>query len=147
LVEFDLSAIIGWSINVDSATLEVYEKTVGDTGVSYGVYRIQESWEEDTVIWANRPSWGASAFDVVTSDSSPGWWSFDVTALVQHWIDETYPNYGFAITHPGGGCSPSLVNSSEYGITDPDQVPTLTIEYTVTDIEPTSWGSIKAEAE
>jgi len=144
LVEFDLSGIIGWSINIDSATLEVYEQTVGDIGLGYGIYRITSSWDEATVIWNTRPTWGVSAYDYITSDASPGWWTFDVTALVQEWVNETYTNYGLCVTAAGGSCSPSLVNSSEYS--DQDLIPTLTIEYTLTDVEGVSWGEIKADS-
>ncbi len=140
-----MSTIMSWSISVDSAFLEVYENLIGDTGVVFGVYRILADWDEATVIWNNRPAWGSYAHDTIITDYSTGWWSFDITNLVQDWLDEVYPNYGVSITHPGGGCSPSRVCASEYSPVDPALCPKLTIVYTETGVEEASWGQIKAE--
>ncbi|MBD3372618.1 MAG: DNRLRE domain-containing protein [Candidatus Coatesbacteria bacterium] len=145
MIEFDLSSIDDWSITVDSATLEVYESQVGDTGVNYGTYRITSSWNENSVIWNTRPSWGGTSYDNVIADGATGWWEFDITNLVAGWIDDSYENYGVAITYPAGGCSPSQVCASEYASVDPDLCPKLTIEYTVTAVEEKSWGFIKAD--
>lgn len=135
---------MGWSISVDSAILEVYENLIGDLGVTFGAYRILSDWNEATVIWNNRPAWGSYAYGYITTDYSIGWWSFDVTDLVQDWLDEVYPNYGVSITHPGGGCSPPRVCASEYSPVDSTLCPILTIEYSETGVEEASWGQIKA---
>jgi hypothetical protein len=145
LVEFDLNPIMSWSISVDSATLEVYENLTSDAGVAFGAYRILDDWNEATVIWNNRPAWGSSSYGYITTDYATGWWSFDVTSLVEDWLDGVYPNYGVCITHPGGGCSPPRVCASEYSPVDPTLCPKLTIAYTETAVDEVSWGQIKAE--
>jgi len=136
---------MSWSISVDSAILEVYEDLTSDAGITFGAYRILADWDEATVIWNNRPSWGTTAYDTIVTDHNIGWWTFDVTPLVRDWLDGVYPNYGVCITHPGGGCSPPRVCASEYAQVDPELCPKLTIVYTETAVREVSWGVIKAD--
>jgi hypothetical protein len=135
---------MSWCISVDSALLEVYEDLTSDAGVTFCAYRVLADWNEETVLWGSRPAWGTSAYGYIVTDYSIGWWSFDVTDLVQDWLDGVYPNYGVSITHPGGGCSPPRVCASEYSQVDLSLCPKLTIVYTETAVDDASWGQIKA---
>jgi hypothetical protein len=62
---------------------------------------VLEPWDEVTLTWNNQPSRGASV-DVVENVTSFGYLAFDVTTVVQSWIDGTAPNHGLAISSPTG---------------------------------------------
>lgn len=143
LVEFDLSSITGIGVTINQATLSVYEYIVGSSGATFGVYRIIDEWDEMTVLWSNRPSWTGSQ-DSVTCDGATGWWDFNITQLVQDWVDETEENHGVSIFYPSSGCTFPHIYSSDYGTEE--FRPKLEIDYTPpSGLEPASWGEIKAD--
>jgi hypothetical protein len=143
LVEFDLSDILAEEIVIENATLEVYEFQVGSYGAAVNCQRIKTAWDEASVIWATRPQLGARIWDSITTDGSPGWWSFDITEQVQKWVDGEHENYGVALVH-SPGCTFPFVYSSDY-TGDPDLRPKLSVEYSPrTGVEVVSWGLIKA---
>ena len=87
---------------IDSATFSVYNgfNRGADT---ISVHRITDPWTEMGVTWN---SFG-NAYDptiidsIVTPASGIGWLAFDVTGLVQDWVDGAVPNYG-VILDPRG---------------------------------------------
>jgi len=97
-IKFDLSAIPEHSVIV-SATLRLYASGFEGgytTPPTVCVYRVTGSWDEATVTWDTQPS-----YDNTTSygciEVSSGWNEWDITDLVQAWVNGTYDNYGIAI--------------------------------------------------
>ncbi len=127
MVEFDLSELTTQDyVYVETATLEVYEVTVGYVGWVFGAYQILVDWDEATVLWNNRPSWATSYEDYIVTDSSPGWWEFDISDLCREWVYGT-DNFGVSVYHPGSGCSQPYLYSSDYS--NATYRPKLTVNY------------------
>ena len=118
---------------IDSAMFYVNVTSAYDKEVT--LHRITNSWDEMMVTWNN---FGGSFDATVENSFTPsgmGWYSANVTGLVNSWIDSTYPNYGILLkeTSPDtfqtfsskeGSDSPylkvwyTLNGSSEYDSTD-----------------------------
>ncbi len=92
LIDFDISSISG---TIDQAFLVVKTEDSGDLDV--GVYAIDEEWNEDEVTWDEKDqnvTWDDSGvigsgdikWDEVTFTSKQDY-SFDVTALVDAWVN------------------------------------------------------------
>lgn len=106
-----------------SATLSVYCESPEEGTVS--IYRITDPWTEMGVTWANF----GGAYDPTPvasfATTAVGWYSVDVTSLVEDWMDGTYENYGFLFRQPDAYVS--LFWSSEYS--NPALRPKLEICY------------------
>ncbi|MBI2044819.1 DNRLRE domain-containing protein, partial [Candidatus Pacearchaeota archaeon] len=130
LLEFNLSQIIGGNITVIGANLTLVRISGGD--MEAGVYRITQTWGESSVTWNTRPSRDSFLYDQKTISSSATSVIFNITNLVQEWVNGTYTNYGLFISYPGSGSSFVVsLNSSDTG--DSTTRPKLVIDYKVKD--------------
>lgn len=80
---------------LQSATFSIF--VLDPSSETVNVHRITQPWDEMTVTWNN---FGGNYDAAVASTFVPsaiGWHSVDVTALVQGWLDGTYPDYGFLL--------------------------------------------------
>jgi len=107
IVKFDVSSIPSGTV-ITNATLWLYSfnpvQVKGSTGF-YGAYRLTQDWNELTSTW-NVP-WTTSGGDFEgvpdatapkqSATAAPCWYSFDVTARVQGWINAPSGNYGWLI--------------------------------------------------
>jgi hypothetical protein len=99
LLRFNLSSIPAGSA-VNSATLRLHYTYWRDYSGYYRrvtAYRVTDPWMEDTVTWNNRPGYGeAYGFvDLVAgSQSDFHYYDWDVTSLVQAWVNRTHNNHG-----------------------------------------------------
>jgi len=79
---------------VTSATLWVFGSGASET---ISIYRVTSSWDEAIVTWSNF----GGAFDATVWSTFAvggiGWYSVDITTLVQAWEAGTYPNYGLLL--------------------------------------------------
>ena len=126
LVQFDLSSVPSGS-TVTAATLEL-QATGIDGLLTIDAYQVQQSWSETTVTWNQRSSgtnWSTAggAFDATPLDSistnQTGIHSFDVTSLVQDWVDGAAQNYGLLIGSPDGGGNRTVTYDSREGSVKP----------------------------
>ncbi|MEW6050724.1 MAG: SdrD B-like domain-containing protein [Candidatus Zixiibacteriota bacterium] len=109
------------AVTVNSATLWVYVFDISPQEVR--VHRATSPWDEATVTWNNfAGAYATDVFGTFTPDAI-GWRSVDVTALVQGWLNGTYPNYGFLLEE--GPLGLAWYHSSEG--TDPALRPKLVI--------------------
>jgi len=86
---------------LDSATLFLYvedHKGIGNHNIY--VHRVTAPWDEATVTYNNF----AGSYDPAVSasfiTSGTGWYSCEITSLVQSWLDGTYPDYGLFMEQP-----------------------------------------------
>lgn len=107
LVQFDLADVPS-NATVQNATLELYVTSSYDVvGQSMTAipYRVSSPWSEYAVTWGTQPGqaegYGSDAIPYVSGQ----WAQFDVTGLVQGWVDGSYPNHGLVMqgreTSPG----------------------------------------------
>ncbi len=105
----------GTQADDDGATRDYYNRAVSLT------------WRNELGDWADASGveQGTNAYAVtgVTDDNTPAWQSWDVTSLVQEWLDGSSPNKGFFLTSPPG---PFIFASKESP--NPGERPELVIE-------------------
>ena len=66
------------------------------------LYRVTQSWSSSGVKWENRPNYTtdkSSRFYLNTNN----WYKSTVTAIVQDWVNEVYPNYGVVVKEGNEG--------------------------------------------
>lgn len=125
LLFFDLSTVPPGS-TVMHAAFRIASESGGGDDASVEVHRLDAPWFEDLATWQDSSaSIGQVEASTVVSDA--GWYSFDVTGLVQSWLAGTC-NYGLVLTGPEDGNTQQFViaASREAG---PDSAPILTVEY------------------
>jgi len=100
LVRFDLTEIPSDALIIQ-ARLQL--NPIGTDEISVTAYRITKSWDEMTATWDNMGQCYAEAYDTITIPPEVVWYSFwDVTSLVQSWVNGTYHNHGIMLRDSGG---------------------------------------------
>jgi len=130
LVQFDLSGIPAGR-QIDSASLELYLVTSWDypsRSRAITTYRIGSDWAEIAATWSNKPSCQEAYGSNSVQHMAWGWYDFDVTALVQAWVNGSQPNYGIMVRGP----EHSGPDSSWRGFStkEGDYPPELVVNYT-----------------
>lgn len=152
LIQFDLSSIPAGA-EVTSATLKLYYATYSSSVVEgespggriYWAYRVTQPWTENGITWNKYDgtnSWttpggeytGTGGASLTMPSSMPRWVEWDVTTIVEAWIEDSQPNHGFLIkdadeTMTRNNWVWASFRSSDYS-TQPDKNPILEISYT-----------------
>ncbi|RKZ02963.1 hypothetical protein DRQ21_07025 [Candidatus Fermentibacteria bacterium] len=140
VIRFNLSSIpSGSTINSADLFVNRYDGSSQCDSMVCEIYRVTEDWEEATLV------------DSIAHDSSyhydqiaitcNGWYSMNLTGLVQEWIDGTYINYGAVFYGIAGTGSYQYFRSRESS----SDKPHLDINYTPPSmLEHTTFASIKA---
>lgn len=148
IVEFDLSGTFeaGHTYTIDSALMYFYHIYNAPSNHEWGVYHNLDSWDEMTVTWSNKPDIPDDPDATANWSGAEVWEEFDVTALVQDWVDETLDNYGVqlrTVTEPTTQTYCYTISSDNASYSD--EGPYLYVEFTdITSIQTTSLGNIKA---
>jgi hypothetical protein len=137
VIEWDLSSIPAGS-TINSADLYVYNYDEFGGTLNAEIYRVTETWDEMTLEHEIDHD-DATPYDNVDISGSNSWKTFDITTLVQEWIDGTYDNYGVVFY----GISGSGYFIRFYSREASSNNPYLEIDYSDTSIESTSIGHIK----
>jgi hypothetical protein len=109
---------------ITSAVFSVY--ATDNSGQTVNVHRITTPWSETGVTWNNFNNGFDPAVIASFTVNATGWYSADVTSLVQQWLDGAVPNYGLLLEQ--GFTDYTTYNSSEYATTA--ERPKLDICYT-----------------
>ncbi len=118
---------------VQQATLELYvDDWPFEGSATLGVYQVTAAWDE-TMDWAGRAPLATPALAATTVSSTAGWYAWDVTALVQGWVNGA-PNYGLALAaYPDPDAAPDATGwaaaAQGRAGSDPTLAPRLTIVY------------------
>jgi cysteine-rich repeat protein len=106
LLIFDLAALPAGTV-IRRARLQV--RLVDQAGADYAieVHEIRSPWLENGVTWNTQPVFTPAA-EASLAFQGLAWWRFDVTALVQRWVDTPSSNRGVVLvqspeTFPSGG--------------------------------------------
>ena len=118
LIEFtDLSALSS-AATINSAKLGLYRyDAFSNDPLTLDAHQITSSWAEN-VTYSTRPSFNSTAESSVTTTTN-GWYEWDVTNLVQQWVEGSATNYGVAIFNHGTGFFQRFVSSDNATATDP----------------------------
>ena len=143
LVQFDLSAIPA-NATINSATLQMQATQIGGA-LNIDVYQLQQSWSEGTANGTpGAANWTDSAAGTPwttaggTFDPTPvasiktdkvGQHSWDITSLVQAWVNGSESNDGVMIGSPDGGGNRTVTYDSRETVGG--TAPVLVIDYTV----------------
>lgn len=102
LIRFDTTTYLPPDTIIHSATMKLYFTGYCDAyTTSYQAYRITNDWFEMSVNWNNQPGFAeAYGAQSIPADSSWGYYAFDVTGLVQNWVNGAAPEYGIMLRGP-----------------------------------------------
>jgi hypothetical protein len=96
-IEFDTSSFAPGT--VQDATLRLFHDFNFNNGVSFDIYRVTSPWNEVSVTYPTRPTLDAAVYSTlaIADSNNKVWREWDVTSLVQEWVNGTSTNYGLAI--------------------------------------------------
>jgi hypothetical protein len=115
LASFDLS-LIPLGTLVQSASFEAYLATSGgDSPVALEVYRVTGAWSEASVTWDSQPAVAAAPEGSIAVAAVTGYKAWNLTTLVQAWVNGSLPNNGLEIRGPAAGFYSRSFNSREGG--------------------------------
>jgi hypothetical protein len=122
--------------------LETFAVTPGPAD-EYGLYLVEEDWDEDTIIWDYQPAYGGTP--VVFEDPWEGDFIVDITSIVAEWFDGTAEHYGVCIKHENEE-SEETGNFACYSSNDgsSNNRPKLTVTLTGEAVGSASFGEVKA---
>jgi hypothetical protein len=128
-LKFDLGLIPN-DATITSAILKLSKVGGVGTGArTIRVHRVTNDWQENILSWNTQPSYDASVVTSLSVDpQGSGVFSFNVTSLVQQWINGTVPNYGLMLRDANE--SGSSVNIS-FGSREYASKPILEVTYTI----------------
>ncbi len=131
-VLFDVSAFGG--LVPTRATFHWYQSQAQGAGcLDVSLHNVTAPWAESTVTWQTQPAFDPTEVTRVCVGDvfALGWKRFNVTSLVQAWLDGSVPNLGFVIRDPmeitAGASRPGLGHSREY--TNPALQPYLELDF------------------
>ncbi len=132
-LRFPLDGISAGS-TVGSATLYVYvdDYWPGPGSAPMSVYPVSAAWTPDGVDWYDVGAWPALGEGVATTEvsSTGGWFAWDVTTLVQGWVDGT-PNHGLAVAAADlGSVVSGWATARRLTAADPATSPYLEVSFT-----------------
>ena len=121
LIEFtDLSALSS-AATINSAKLGLYRyDAYSSNPLTLDAHQITSSWAEN-VTYSTRPSFNSTVESSVTTTTN-GWYEWDVTNLVQQWIDGSATNYGVTILNHGTGYYQRFASSDNATATSPPDI-------------------------
>jgi hypothetical protein len=136
LLRFNMGAI-PYGAKILEATLSLRHRSGSGADQPVSAHRIRNPWSEDSVTWNHREpgtTWdtAGSDFDNMAVTTTPVGpvnqrYKWNITPLVQGWVDGSYPNYGVVLVAAIAGMPGERFDTSDH--TDPSLWPSLSITY------------------
>jgi hypothetical protein len=126
LAKFDVSGIPAGT-PISNARLYLYlwsSCDIGERNHWVTAYRVTSSWSSSSVTWNTQPGYGEAYGSALVPSRTWGWYSIDVTDLLQKWVDGTASNYGL------------VLRSNESSGDDSARLGFLTMNYGGTSLDP-----------
>ncbi|MEM2900001.1 MAG: DNRLRE domain-containing protein, partial [Thermoplasmata archaeon] len=143
LVQISLSSVPAYS-TIHAAYLRLYEQepTVAFSPQTDSYYPIKISWNENSVTWYSMPLnyYDSAYMQTKVIRSRSGYNSFDITTLVQKWVNNEMPNYGITIRDYDLDGFAYFYSKEGQGNNPP--TPTIFVMYTPDTTPPTSSASV-----
>jgi len=136
LLQFNMGAIPAGA-RILGATLSLERQSGTGSNQPVSAHRISNDWSESSVTWNKRnafTNWDTAGVDfdstaVATTPVGPGnqRYEWDITPLVQGWVDGSYPNDGVVLV----AAIPGMVGHRFYTSDDanPSRRPSLSVSY------------------
>ncbi len=132
LLQFDLSALPA-NASIMKAELKLYQfENVGTDNFTIAAHRVTQSWNKSNINWNNQPDY--RFFPEYISTVSVNWhyWqSWDITTLVQGWLNGSIPNYGVVLKTTNESLMNNVSCINSYPTEDPFYYPKLEVTYVV----------------
>ena len=132
-LQFDVS-ILPTDAVIVNADLKLYQyQTIGTESFVIGLHQVTESWEENMITWNNQPDYLPSPESTITvTIGALTWLSWDITSLLQGWLDGSIANYGVVLKDTDEPLGDTFIRcySSDY-LANPTLCPKLEITYYV----------------
>ncbi|MCX7745944.1 MAG: DNRLRE domain-containing protein [Clostridia bacterium] len=99
LMEFDLSSLpVGLVVTKAELFLDIIRNDYPGTSKVFGIYRLQQEFDEFTVTYNNQPTFAAAPYSTLTIGAEIDVYvKADMTGLVQDWYYGRFTNYGLTI--------------------------------------------------
>lgn len=101
LLRFSLSSIPAGS-TIHSASLQLYLTSGGSSAKTLDIYRATEAWSFSSVTWNSRPNTTCCYGSTSVGTTSGLYYAWDITSLVDGWVNGSYANNGLAVRGPSG---------------------------------------------
>jgi len=124
-IRFDLSSIPENAVII-SAKLKLVDNRDDTSNLNIEVHRVIGDWDESSITWNNQPGYDSVVISSATSGYAGDVIEWDVTDLVQAWVNGTYNNYGFALI---GGQTDYYERAYSKEASEPNNRPILVVEY------------------
>ena len=136
LLSFNMDTI-PVAAKVLDATLSLRRQSGSGGSQPVSAHRIRNQWSEDSVTWNSREpgtNWDMAGGDfeqtpITTTQVGPAndRYEWNITPLVQVWVDGSYPNYGVALVAAIAGMSGERFHTSDDA--DVNKHPSLSVTY------------------
>ncbi len=111
LLRFDVLSVIPANATVSSARVRVYEyMQIGPASFPVTAHKSTQGWSGLLATWTDATlgtpwsagpggTYDAAVLDTTTVNAGDAWREWDVTPLVQEWVDGVSPDYGVQLVH------------------------------------------------
>ena len=114
-LQFDLSNVPA-NATIVSADFKLFQhESFNMEGLIIGVHKVNGPWSENTLTWNSMPSYDVTPEDTILRDPSENIWiSWDITSLMQGWVDGNITNYGVVLKDENKAIASISCHASEY---------------------------------
>ncbi len=128
-INYDFSQIPK-EAKIDSASFGLYHYTSwSNGGTVFGLYTADSAWDPASLTWNSQSTMSHTAIGYQNANVAPGYIYWDVTGVVNNWVQELQPNYGFVVKAENENNAQCEVFYNKNGV----YKPTLTIEWSIPD--------------
>ena len=130
-LQFDLSSIPSEAVIIDAHLGLYYDSSYALTSLPVGVYRVTESWAEETVTWDNQPTYSNEPSDIkiLSTEQSNDFVYWQIIDLVEQWLAGSINNYGMVLLDTDESSDDGGIEFYSSDWTTASQRPKLVIDY------------------